>query len=53
MVELIDCLISTKTKFKFLRSTFPVLEISPADEPYLDSLFGKAGQVEGYFCQEC
>jgi len=39
-----------KTRFKtdFL---FPILEISPSDEPYLSALL-KAGQVEGYFVQE-
>jgi hypothetical protein len=39
-----------KTKFKS-EFNFPVLEISPADEPYLTALL-KAGQVEGYFVQE-
>jgi hypothetical protein len=39
-----------KTKFKS-EFNFPILEISPADEPYLTALL-KAGQVEGYFVQE-
>ncbi len=39
-----------KTTFK-TAFNFPVLEISPADEPYLKSLL-LAGQVEGYFVQE-
>jgi hypothetical protein len=39
-----------KTKFKS-EFNFPILEISPADEPYLTALL-KAGQVEGYFVYE-
>jgi hypothetical protein len=39
-----------KTKFKS-EFNFPILKISPADEPYLTALL-KAGQVEGYFVHE-